>query len=202
MSACVSSVVCVRWHRIWSNWSAGVKWEKGRGGSSPGCSSMHEKSHDLRLDQRHSRRPLEVRADDVAVERLVLLRARGPHGGASRPVQHLELDAGAVRHPRHDAAENVDLPDQMSLRESADRGVAGHLRDGVEAHGDECYLDAHGRRDAGGFASCVSGADDDERVAAHLPMQNWEKIAPTTSWSTPRPTISPGGRGAAVSPTA
>ena len=64
----------------------------------------------------------------------------------------------------HDAAEGVDLAHQVALGDASDGGVAGHLRDQVEIHGDHGGPQTHARASAGGFAPGVTGADDHDVV--------------------------------------
>ena len=52
----------------------------------------------------------------------------------------------------------------MALGDTADSGVAAHLGDEVEVHGDERGLEAHTRGSHGGFAAGVTGADDNDIV--------------------------------------
>ena len=102
-----------------------------------------------------------------AVELLVALGARAPDGGAARGVEQPELDADGVGHLAHDAAERVDFADQMALGHAADSGVAAHLRDEVQVHGDEGGLEAHARRSHGCLASGVSRAHHGDVVLFH-----------------------------------
>ena len=74
---------------------------------------------------------LERALHPVAVAPLVRLRARRPDRRSAAPVQQLELDAGGVDGAPHQAAERVDLADQMPLRRAADRRIARHVRDGA-----------------------------------------------------------------------
>ncbi len=99
-----------------------------------------------------------------AVELLVALGARAPDGGAARGVEQAELDADGVGDFAHDAAERVDLADEMALGHAADGRIAAHLRDEVEVHGDERGLEAHARGSHGGLAAGVAGADHDDIV--------------------------------------
>src|ERR1700722_20247000 len=71
-----------------------------------------------------------------AVELLVALGAGRPDGGAAGGVEQTELDAGRVGDLAHDAAEGVDLADQVALGDAADGGVAAHLGDQVEVEGE------------------------------------------------------------------
>ncbi len=81
-----------------------------------------------------------------AVELLVALGARAPYGGAARRVEQAELDADSVSYFAHNAAERVDFADQMPLGYAAHGGVATHLGDEVEVHGDKGGFQAHARR--------------------------------------------------------
>jgi phosphoribosylamine---glycine ligase len=71
------------------------------------------------------------------------------------------LDPNGVGDLAHDAAERVDLSDQVPLGNSADGRVARHLGDEVEIHRDHGGAEAHPCASPGRFASRVSGADDD-----------------------------------------
>ena len=102
---------------------------------------------------------LEDFAHFYAVKLLVALGAGGPDGGAAGGVEQAELDADGVGDLAHDAAEGVDFADQMALGDAADGGVAAHLGDEVEVHGDEGGFEAHARGGHGGFAAGVAGAD-------------------------------------------
>jgi hypothetical protein len=95
---------------------------------------------------------------------LVALGAGGLDAGALAGVQHAELDAGGVRVPAHDAAEGVDLPDDMPFGQTADGGVAGHLGDGVEVLGENGRLAAEPSGGHGGLHPGVAGAADDDIV--------------------------------------
>jgi hypothetical protein len=53
----------------------------------------------------------------------------------------------------------------VTLGNAADGGVAGHLRDQVQVHGDHGRLQTHSRGGAGGFTPGVTGADDNDVVA-------------------------------------
>ena len=92
---------------------------------------------------------------------LVALGAGRPDGGSARGVQQAKLNADCVGDFAHDAAEGIDFADQMSFGDSADGGVAGHLRDQVDVQRVEGGLQAHAGCGHGGFASGVAGADHD-----------------------------------------
>jgi len=60
-------------------------------------------------------------------------------GGAFGPVEHPELDAGAVGATRHLTAKRVEFPDKMAFACSTDIRVARHI-----AHGVKVYRKAYG----------------------------------------------------------
>ena len=64
----------------------------------------------------------------------------------------------------HDAAEGVDLADQVAFGDAADGGVAGHLRNQVQVHGDHGGPQPNAGAGAGGFAPGVARADDNDVV--------------------------------------
>ncbi len=87
--------------------------------------------------------------------------ARGDQTAGPRGcVQQAELDADGVGDFAHDAAERVNLADEVAFGDASDGGVAGHLRDEVDVEGVEGGLEAHASAGDGGFAASVSGADD------------------------------------------
>ena len=100
-----------------------------------------------------------------AVLLLVALRARRPHGRTARSVQQAELDADGVGDFAHDAAEGIDFADEVSFGNAADGGIARHLRDEIDVERKERGLQAHARGGHGGFASGMTGADDDNVVS-------------------------------------
>ena len=74
----------------------------------------------------------ERRLHRLAIELAVGLGARPAHGRALAAVEQAELDAGRIRDPAHQAVQRIDLAHQMALADPADRGIAGHLADGLE----------------------------------------------------------------------
>ena len=95
------------------------------------------------------------------VELPVRLRPRTPDRRTLAPVEHPELDAGPVRGQTHDPVERVDLPDQMSLAETADRGVARHgadRRERLRHQGGRC---THPRRGRSRLGAGVAAAHHD-----------------------------------------
>ena len=89
------------------------------------------------------------------------LGAGSPHRGALAAVQGAELDAGVIGAARHDAAECVDLADQVALADAADRRVAAHLPERVDAVGEQQRAGAPAGGRQGGFGAGMAAADDD-----------------------------------------
>ena len=93
-----------------------------------------------------------------AVGLLVALGAGRPDGWPTRGVEETELDANRVGDLPHDAAESINLADEMSFGDPSNGRIAGHLGDQVEVEGVEGGLQAQARRGHGGLASGVAGA--------------------------------------------
>ena len=89
-----------------------------------------------RLQEHQPRLPLDAALHRRAIGGAVVLRPGRAHGRPFAGVEHPELDAGLVGDLGHLAAERVNLADDLALRQAADGGVAGHLRDLVGAQGD------------------------------------------------------------------
>jgi hypothetical protein len=103
-----------------------------------------------------------------------LLRARAAHRRAAATVQQPELDPATVRQATHNAAQRIDLPDEMALGKAADRGIAGHTGHGVGLQRHENDRAAHTGRGQGGFAACMSRADDDDLCELSHLLSNTE----------------------------
>ena len=68
---------------------------------------------------------------------LVALAARPVNGRALALIQHAELDARGIGHAAHDAAQGVDLADDLPLGQPADGRVAAHGPGFGGVHGDQ-----------------------------------------------------------------
>ena len=71
------------------------------------------------------------------IEAPIRLSTRPAHGRTLAAVEHAELNAAEIGDPAHVAVERIDLADQMTLAQAADRRVARHRADRVEAMGDQ-----------------------------------------------------------------
>ena len=140
----------------------------GPGDRSKDAARLHEKGLGDALAQLDARGALHHATHLDLVGALVGLGSRGPHRRPAASVQHLELDAGPVDDPAHRAAERIDLAHQLALGQAADRGIAGHLGDGVEIAGQQHGIAAHPGGRERGFAARVARADDENvTVVAH-----------------------------------
>jgi hypothetical protein len=116
----------------------------------------------LLLKERQVRLALEERADRLAVELAVGLRTRRPHRGSLARIQGAELNPGAVGGARHRAPEGVDLAHQVSLADPADRRVAAHGAECLDALRQKERAHAHARRGQRRLGAGVSATDDDD----------------------------------------
>ena len=82
-----------------------------------------------------------------------------PDGGAAGGIEQAELDADGVGDLAHDAAEGIDFAHQVAFGDAADGGVAAHLGDEVEVHGDEGGFEAHAGGGHCGLTAGVACAD-------------------------------------------
>jgi hypothetical protein len=96
---------------------------------------------------------------------LVALRARRPHARALLGVEHPKLQARKVRRPTHFAAQRINLPDQMTLRQPTDGRIAGHLPDGIAVNGQQEGLASHAGRSQSGLNARMTGPDDDHIIS-------------------------------------
>ena len=97
----------------------------------------------------------------LAVQVAVRLRARPLDRRTLPPVEHPEVDAGAVDQPAHQPVERVDLADEVPLADPADRRVARHLADRVDALRHEDRPRARARRRRRRLAAGVPAAHHD-----------------------------------------
>jgi hypothetical protein len=113
------------------------------------------------LDARERFVLLEESADCAPIHPSIALRPRCPHGSALPAIEHPELNSSEVGSSTHDSAERVDFPHDCSLRNSANRGVAGHLSNAFQCAGDEAVACAKAGSGYCGLGSGVAGSDDD-----------------------------------------
>ena len=145
----------------------------------------NSKVRDFRLLDEQIRRALQRAAHQCPVKRLVFLRPGRPDGRTSAGIQQSELNSRLVRNEAHDAAQCVDLANQVALRDASNGGIARHLRDQIRVHRVERGCAPHARGRMRRFASGMTCADNDYIVGLvehrYLPIQNVEKIRPRIS---------------------
>src|SRR5207249_4190746 len=93
--------------------------------------TVEENASGLPDDPRHVRLRAQRDANPVAVAALVRLGAWRPDRRAAAAVEQLELDPRRVDREPHQTAQRVDLANEMAIRRSADRRIAGHVGDGA-----------------------------------------------------------------------
>ena len=97
----------------------------------------------------------------MAIEFAICLRPRPAYRRPFGAVEHTELDTASIGRPAHHAIQRIDLPDQMSLSQTANGGIARHLTDGDELVGDQGRPGPEPGRGCSCLGAGMSTADDD-----------------------------------------
>ena len=116
----------------------------------------------LTLDHRQIRGRADRRLHRGRIKLAVGLGAWSAHRRPLAPVEHAELDAALVDHPAHQPVERIDLADQVAFAEPADRRVARHRTDSIEAMGHQRRARAHARGGRRGLAAGVPAPNHDD----------------------------------------
>src|SRR5690606_23276267 len=94
-------------------------------GHRPGDAvALEDQVVDGLLEEPEIRLTLQASPDRLAIQDAVGLRARGTNRRPLTAVQDTELDAGFIGRGGHGTAERIDLLDQMTLADAADRRIA------------------------------------------------------------------------------
>ncbi len=117
---------------------------------------------DRLLEERQVRLVFEAAADRPAVEHAIGLGAGGPDRRSLAGVEDPELDARLVRGDGHRAAQGVHFLDEMPLADPSDRGIAGHLAEGLDTVGEQKRVAAHAGARERGFGAGVTAAHHDD----------------------------------------
>lgn len=112
-------------------------------------------------EQGQIRLVFQTATDRLLVQHAVGLRARRTHGRTLARIEDAKLDACLVGRCCHRAVERVDFLDQMALADAADRGVATHRAERVEAVREQQRLDAHARAGKRCFGAGMAATDHD-----------------------------------------
>jgi hypothetical protein len=95
-----------------------------------------------------------------AIKSAVSLDPRPPHCWSFAAVEHSAVDRGTVRSARHQPIEHIELTDEMTFADAADRRIARHLANVLGAEREQSDARATTRRGGRSFASGVAGSDD------------------------------------------
>ena len=92
------------------------------------------------------------------------LRSWAAHRRTLTAIEQAELDASRVRHSPHQPVERVDFAHEMALPQPADRRIARHCSDRVEAQRNKRGFRTGASGGGCGFATGVPAPDDDNIV--------------------------------------
>ncbi len=126
----------------------------------PGAIAVDRQVVDGLLEQSEVRLVLQSAADRRLVENPIGLRSSRPHCGTLARVERSKLDPCFVRGNGHRAPQRVDLLHQMSLANAADRRIAGHLPQRLDAVREQQRLAAHPCAGERGLGACVATTND------------------------------------------
>ena len=117
---------------------------------------------DRLLEDLQVRLVLQLGADRRAIEDAVGLGAGGAHCGPLAAVEGAPLDPGCVSGQRHRPAERVDLFHQMTLADAADRRVAAHLAERLDAVRHQQRAATHARSGERGLGAGMAATHHDD----------------------------------------
>jgi hypothetical protein len=132
---------------------------------TPIRSGMKSKANHLVLAQFQSWLILQRFFHCQRVEELVFLCSDCLHGWTFAGVEQAELESRTIGRSRHFSPERVDLSDDVTLARATDGGIARHVTDAVEVWRKDERRASGPRSRERGFASSMSGADDDHVIA-------------------------------------
>ncbi len=113
------------------------------------------------LEDLQARLRLQDAADGAAVQHAVGLGTGCANRRPLARVEHAELDPGAVRGRGHGTAEGIDLAHEVTLADTADGRVAGHLPERVDTVRQQQRTAAHACGRQARFGTGVATADHD-----------------------------------------
>ena len=96
-----------------------------------------------------------------AIELAVGLGAGPAHGRALAPIEEAKLDARGIGDLAHEATQRIHFAHEMALADPADRRIAAHRPDRLEAMGDEEGRSTEARGRARRLAAGMAAANDD-----------------------------------------
>jgi hypothetical protein len=107
------------------------------------------------------------------IELSIGLRPRASHRRSLASVEHPELNAAKIGDAAHQSVERINLAHQMTLAQTANRGVATHCADRRGRMRDKCRRRAQARCGGRRFGPGVAAADNNDIIGNHelLPVQ-------------------------------
>ena len=110
--------------------------------------------------------------------------AGGADGGTAAGIEAAKLNAGIIGGKRHHPAEGVNFPDQMSLADAADGGIAGHLAERFQVLGEQKSLRPGACGGEGCFASGMTAADNNhiKNVGSFCESYHYRHMTPLPQW--------------------
>ena len=125
---------------------------------------LHLDGDDLRLMDGQTRRQFQRMFHIFVVALAVGLDAQRMDRRALALVQHPALQIGGVRRQAHHAAESIQFTYQRPFCGPANAGVAGHIADGIQAHGEHRRLRAQRCSRMGRFNARMACADHNDVI--------------------------------------
>jgi hypothetical protein len=119
------------------NDSARAECQTAFGDHPSGGTLIQNQVADSMLANRKITRLLERLLHGGAVEFAVRLRSRPAHRRTFSGIEYPELNAGPIRDLPHQAIERIDFADQVSLSQTSNGWVTGHLSDGCATVGQQ-----------------------------------------------------------------
>jgi hypothetical protein len=124
-------------------------------------SMVDHKIDDFPLPQVQIGSGFERTAHLGAVSHPIRLRSWRLDRRSARTIEQSKLNSGAIDDAAHNSAERIDLPHQVSFRDSTNSGIAGHLTDEIQVQRNQSGFGAEtcsGRRR---LTAGMAGADHD-----------------------------------------
>ena len=119
---------------------------------------LHLNAHHLGLMDGKAGREFKGVLHIFVVALAVGLNAQGMNGRAFALVQHPALQVGGIRRKAHHTAQRIQFTHQRSFCSSADAGIAGHVANGIQAHGKHRRFGTQRSSSVGRFNASVARA--------------------------------------------
>ena len=126
--------------------------------------TLVEQLHDSILPEGEVGRLLEISSPQVRKPLPIALRAGTPHRRSLAPIEHPKLHRRPIGDDPHQTAEGIQLAHDLPLGYAPHGGVARHLGDLVEIHGDEEGTGAEHSRRMGRLTAGMAGTDHDNII--------------------------------------